>query len=203
MKPLGVVGALIGGLIGALLWGGITAATKLEIGYMATGVGFLVGFGSAIVGGRGFANGVMCAIVALLAMFGGKVATTRFLAPSMIREELLKEPGADKATDAKIDQATQDAIAHLSLADYIEGAKESLDPIDILFGVIGVVAAFRIGVSGTYRSKPASPGYSTTAPGGPTAFTPPPSEYSPAPPPPSTPGSEPAPPPTPPGQPQS
>lgn len=172
MKPLAIVGSLIGGILGAVAWGAITAATKLEIGYVATGVGFLVGYGSALFGGRGKVNGVVCAMIALLAMFGGKIVTVRFLAPSEIRKALAAEPGAQNATAAQLDEATDRAVASLDFSTTVEMAKDTLDVIDIVFAVIGVAAAFQIGDRGTYRKPTPTTGYSSTAPGGPGALSP-------------------------------
>ena len=41
---LGLAAGLVAALIGAALWAGITIVTKYQIGWMAVGVGFLVGF---------------------------------------------------------------------------------------------------------------------------------------------------------------
>ena len=42
--PMGIVAGAVAALLGALAWGGITYATGHQIGWMAVGVGFLVGF---------------------------------------------------------------------------------------------------------------------------------------------------------------
>ena len=41
---LGLAAGLVAALIGAALWAGVTIVTKYQIGWMAVGVGFLVGF---------------------------------------------------------------------------------------------------------------------------------------------------------------
>ena len=41
--PMAIVGGAAAAIVGALAWGGITFATGYQIGWMAVGVGFLVG----------------------------------------------------------------------------------------------------------------------------------------------------------------
>jgi phosphate/sulfate permease len=43
--PKGILGGVIAALLAAILWGIITGITKWQIGWMAVGVGALVGFG--------------------------------------------------------------------------------------------------------------------------------------------------------------
>ena len=40
----GIVGAVIGALAGALVWGALTYFLKIEVGYVAWGIGGVVGF---------------------------------------------------------------------------------------------------------------------------------------------------------------
>lgn len=47
---LGLVGGMAGAAVGATLWAVITALTKFQIGWMAVGVGFLVGYGVRTLG---------------------------------------------------------------------------------------------------------------------------------------------------------
>src|SRR4051812_301447 len=101
MKVAPIVGALVGGIAGAVLWGIIVAVTKFEIGYMATGVGFLVGFGSAKLGGRGQINGILCGIIALLSMFGGKMASIRFGLAGAMKEYAKSQPNGTTISDAE------------------------------------------------------------------------------------------------------
>ncbi|MFG0273996.1 MAG: hypothetical protein ACF8QF_02950 [Phycisphaerales bacterium] len=75
-----MVGALVGGLIAALIgagaWAGIGFATGYEIGWIAWGVGGLVGLGVHI-GGReklGAHTGLLAGALAALAVAGGKYA---------------------------------------------------------------------------------------------------------------------------------
>ncbi|HWA25124.1 MAG TPA: hypothetical protein VG734_05565 [Lacunisphaera sp.] len=66
--PLGIVAGLVAALIGAVLWAVITVTTEYQIGFMAVGVGFLVG---AAVGKFGGGQDVSYRIAgAVLALFG-------------------------------------------------------------------------------------------------------------------------------------
>ncbi len=81
MLPL--IGALIGGLIGATIWAAVAFFFDYEIGYIAWGVGGLVGLGATISNdsqkaGGGMVIGVMAAIVAIGSIAGGKYAAAYF-----------------------------------------------------------------------------------------------------------------------------
>lgn len=74
---LAFIGALIGGVIGAVAWGAIAYFTGFEIGWIAIGIGVLVGIGAQAGGGSqttggGMIVGVMAAIVAAASIAGGK-----------------------------------------------------------------------------------------------------------------------------------
>lgn len=71
IKPM--VGAAVGALIGAVIWAGITIVTGYEVGIVAWGIGGLVGFCAAMLGGRGTVIGVPCALLALASIFAGKM----------------------------------------------------------------------------------------------------------------------------------
>src|SRR3989449_530380 len=51
--PMALLGAVLGGVAGALVWWGFTVLTKIGLGLIAVGIGFLVGHGAARgAGGR-------------------------------------------------------------------------------------------------------------------------------------------------------
>ena len=139
MKPLGIVGALIGAVVGALAWGLIAWKLQVEIGYVAWGIGLLVGFLSYAMGGRGMSNGVVCAVVALISMFVGKMLAVRFTAGDI------------------------GAAGILSWGDYATIAKETLGLMDIVFGVLGLASAFQLGgrpdEDTVYTHQPVGAGY--------------------------------------------
>jgi len=64
---LGTVVGLLAALVGAGIWAAVTALTQYQIGFMAVGVGFLVGFAVRITGkGHEPIFGVVGAVLALL-----------------------------------------------------------------------------------------------------------------------------------------
>jgi hypothetical protein len=84
-----MIAAVAGGIVGALVWGAISCFTGYEVGYVAWGIGALVGFLSAAVGGEGFTNGLFCAVITILALMGGKVMAVK-LSLSKTLELILK-----------------------------------------------------------------------------------------------------------------
>ena len=111
-----VVGGLIGGAVGAAAWAAITYYTNHEIGYVAWGVGILVGFCVRFAAGsdEGFGPGLTAAAIAIVALVGGKYAATSLLVdkvfadmpmianvtPAQMQEELISEIVAEW-TEAK------------------------------------------------------------------------------------------------------
>lgn len=141
MKPLGILGAVIGGAIGAVAWALIGWKLDAQISYVAWGVGLLVGFLSYAMGGRGVANGVTCAAIALLSMFIGKILAIKFVTGE-------KLPGMENL---------------LGWGDYVTVAKETLGAMDIVFGILGIASAFQLGgrpdEATVYSHAPVGAGY--------------------------------------------
>jgi hypothetical protein len=77
MKPIAVMGAAAAALVGALIWTLVCSLTRLEIGWVAWGVGCLVGIGAVALGGRGKQMAVTCALLAAAGIFLGKVLTVK------------------------------------------------------------------------------------------------------------------------------
>ena len=77
MRPGGIIGAVAGGILGALIWAAIAYFANFELGLVAWGIGIAVGMGSAMLGGEGGVNGLMCAFVALASIFGGKALAVK------------------------------------------------------------------------------------------------------------------------------
>lgn len=72
--PMGILAALLGAVLGAVLWALVTVATGFQIGYMAVGVGFLVGyamryFGKGIDPVYGYIGGALALFGCLLGNF--------------------------------------------------------------------------------------------------------------------------------------
>jgi hypothetical protein len=81
-----LAGALLGGLVaavvGALIWAVITVTTKMQIGFMAVGVGFLVAWAVRTLGkGRDVTFGIIGGALALLGcLLGNLLSACGFLA---------------------------------------------------------------------------------------------------------------------------
>src|SRR5215218_2350350 len=75
--PMAILGGLIASLVAALLWAVITYATKYQIGFMAIGVGFLVGYAVNYFG-KGITTtfGVVGAVLSLFGCIIGNILTT-------------------------------------------------------------------------------------------------------------------------------
>lgn len=72
--PLAVLGGIVAGIIGAVLWGIITVATNFQIGYMAIAIGAGVGFtirflGKGVDQSFGYAGGAIALFSCVLGNF--------------------------------------------------------------------------------------------------------------------------------------
>jgi hypothetical protein len=72
-KVKGMIGAVVGGAVGAAAWATIVYVTGYEIRYLAVGIGALVGYCSRkFGGGRDYHLGLFATVCALLAIFVGQ-----------------------------------------------------------------------------------------------------------------------------------
>jgi hypothetical protein len=71
---MGIVGGLIAAVIGAIAWAAVTVITDFQIGWMAVGVGFLVGYAVRITG-KGISKnfGFVGAILSLSGCLAGNL----------------------------------------------------------------------------------------------------------------------------------
>ena len=82
---MGLIGGGIAMLVSAIIWGVITYITQYQIGYMAIGVGFLVGFAVRFFGkGHSMIFGISSAVLSLLGCVLGNLL---FFAGAIAREE--------------------------------------------------------------------------------------------------------------------
>ncbi|MCA9003544.1 MAG: hypothetical protein KDB61_16590, partial [Planctomycetes bacterium] len=72
MEINAVLGAVIGAILGAIVWAAIAAYTGYEIGWVAWGVGGAVGLGAFMMEGRGAMSGIVCGVLAVVAILAGK-----------------------------------------------------------------------------------------------------------------------------------
>lgn len=78
--------AILAAVGGSLIWAGITYVTGYQIGWMAIGVGALVGAGARLGGGEGKVTALFCGGLALAAMFFGNVAAVQIALNKAINE---------------------------------------------------------------------------------------------------------------------
>ncbi len=72
VKINGIIAGVVAAVLGALLWKGIVIAFEYELGLIAWAIGGAIGFSVAVTGSKGQISGVMCGVLALFAIFGGK-----------------------------------------------------------------------------------------------------------------------------------
>jgi hypothetical protein len=208
MEINAVLGAVFGAIVGAIAWAAIAAYTGYEVGIIAWGVGGLVGLGAFLLEGRGATSGIVCAVLAVLAILAGKYMALHSLnkqglemltGEQGIMRGLYDETLADAAAFALV-QSEADYPAFMVDHGYVEvesvqevtqwdvdafkeesvpmlrewaasppsyeawqqqsgmneatlsvGFVESLGPIDVIFFVLGIGTAFRIGSGGEYE----------------------------------------------------
>lgn len=83
-----IVSALIGAIMGAAIWAGITYFTNYEIGWIAWGIGLLVGIAVRMGAENeaGFGPGAVAAIFAVASILAGKYAAIHLLVNSKLSE---------------------------------------------------------------------------------------------------------------------
>jgi hypothetical protein len=125
--PFGFLGGVAGMVLGAVLWAVLTALLDRQIGYMAIGVGFLVGLGVRLLGrGLSPAFGVVGAALSLAGVLAGNVIASALLAS--------RELGVPFG----------DVLSILDLDLIVEIIKESFaGPIDLLFYALALYFGYR------------------------------------------------------------
>lgn len=124
---LPIIGASIGGVIGAAAWAAVVYFFNYELGILAAGVGFICGLG-AVIGARGEGNaysGMVAVVVALIAIVVGKSAIhVMYLATlediqSQIESEMASTVNASSLEEFQIYQGLVDQIAEKRLNNRI------------------------------------------------------------------------------------
>lgn len=106
-----ILAGSIGGLVGAAIWAGISYATNYEVGWIAWGIGAMVGYCVGFVSQEnedGFAPGLTAAVLAIGAVLLGKYAAAHFMAasvaasltfPSAVPEDMISHLADEVAKD--------------------------------------------------------------------------------------------------------
>lgn len=122
----GIVGGVGAAAIGATVWAIVTVLTNYQIGWMAVGVGFLVGFAVRQFGkGIDTSFGVVGAVLSLLGCLTGNLLSVCIV---VARQEAM---------------AISDVLFRLNLEITMELMKITFSPIDLLFYGIAVYEGYR------------------------------------------------------------
>jgi hypothetical protein len=126
---LAVMGGAVAALIGAALWAAITVFTQFQIGWMAIGVGFLVGFAVRWLGkGIGLSFGIAGAVLSLLGcLLGNLMSACGFVA-------------LEKSVP--FFRVLQPVLQNPALA--FDLLKAAFHPMDILFYAIAVYEGYKL-----------------------------------------------------------
>lgn len=126
--PLGILGGFIAAIVAAVIWAIITYVTNFQIGFMAVGVGFLVGYAVRLLGrGMDQSFGIAGAVLALFGCMLGNLLTG---AIAVARLE---------------GSSTSLVISTFITSPEImwEIMKAMFSPIDLLFYAIGIYEGYR------------------------------------------------------------
>ncbi len=125
--PLAIAGGLGASLAGACVWAGVTVVSGYQIGFMAIGVGFLVGFAVRSLGkGISSSFGILGAVLSLLGCaLGNLLAITALVA---------QDQGV--AFFDALSQLTPGLVQQLMVAFF--------SPMDVLFYAIAVYYGYKL-----------------------------------------------------------
>ena len=124
----GIFAGILAAMLGAVIWMGIAAATGLHVGYVALGVGALVGLTVRSFGnGGGMFFGIIGAALTLAGCLGGEVLTVAQLASSPQRDLL-------------------NTLMTLDLNQTLSNIFYRMDPLMYLIYAIGIFEGYRLSI---------------------------------------------------------
>jgi hypothetical protein len=124
----GVLFATIAGVLAAIVWYGVVAATDMKLGIVAIGVGWLVGRGAVMGSGAGGKQlAVVSCVIAVLAMVLGEYLMVNHAVHTYVAKE-------------RPDTVLPALLSPVALFPIYAGG---FGPMDILFYAIGAWEAFR------------------------------------------------------------
>lgn len=124
---LGVLGGLAAAAVGAGLWAGITVLTGWQIGFMAVGVGFLVGVVVRFLG-RG--------VTSIFGVVGGALALLGCAVGNLLAVTALAAAGEGISLLDALPMLTPELISELMVATF--------SPMDLVFYGIAVYEGYRL-----------------------------------------------------------
>lgn len=124
--PMAIAAGVITCLVSAVLWAVISVSTGYQIGYMAVGVGLLVGYSVRFLGkGMDQVFGIIGAVFALLGcLLGNAFAIVGFLA---------NEGG----------MGVMNALEFVNVSFIVMAMKETFSPMDLLFYGIAIYEGYK------------------------------------------------------------
>ena len=123
---LGIIGGFIAAGVGAAIWAAITVMTDFQIGWMAVGIGFMVGFAVRMTGkGISKSFGYVGAILALVSCLAGNLFS---ICAIISKQEAIP---------------FFYLITRLNPQIVVELMKSTFSPIDLLFYGIAVYEGYR------------------------------------------------------------
>lgn len=129
--PNAVLGAVLGGAAGALVWWGFTAVTRISLGLVAVGIGFAVGWATVRFAGEKRSGGLQVVSVT--------VATLSYLvATYLVNMTFINHALAGKGGDFRVLFPPQ----NVGLA--VEVVRAGFDVMDVVFLAIVVYEAWKI-----------------------------------------------------------
>ena len=115
--PKAIIAGVIAGGIGAFLWAGISYGTGYEIGWLAWGIGAVVGV--AVLQGGGAEpsplGGLVAVVITLVSICGGKYMAVEWTVSDFLSEdsELMASIGTDEhLTSLLADEVIEDRMAN-------------------------------------------------------------------------------------------
>lgn len=79
MDTRSVSAAAIAAALGAAAWAAVAYFMEIEIGWLALGIGFLVGAAAQMFGGEGKGMGAVCAVLSIVSILIGKCVMMEFI----------------------------------------------------------------------------------------------------------------------------
>jgi hypothetical protein len=129
--PMGFMAGLAAAAIGAAIWAMITLVTNFQIGWMAVGVGFLVGWAVRVAGkGTTTTFGVLGAALALGGCLTGNLLTVCVVASRQLQVGVL------------------DVVARFTPAFTLNLMWAMFSPMDLLFYGLAIYEGYRFSIAG-------------------------------------------------------
>ena len=120
MKPIQIIAGLVAGAIGAAVWAAIAYFANIEIGYIAWGIGLVVGIAVAAAGENGPLAGITAVAITILSILGGKFATVEM----SIQEVQAELENWEQEQSFSADEVSDDVLQGM-LADIIAEQREA------------------------------------------------------------------------------